>query len=213
MRRRLRLYDNGDNPGEVRPGGRTARTREAVCRATLRELADVGYAGLTVEGVAERSGVHKSTIYRRWGGVDGLVVDALDFATDDEWHPDLSGNAEANLMGFAHVALQSFADSEYGPTHTAVVAAAFQSERAVDAVHRFFADRFGRASAIVVRAVEQGELPRDTDPEAVIRFLMAPIYFRLFISREPVSEVDLEQAVQAALAAAQAGVFETQDRR
>lgn len=204
------MSGNGEVPGMARPGGRTARTREAVCRTTLRELAESGYAGLTVEGVADRSGVHKSTIYRRWGGVDGLVVDALDFAVDDDWQPDLTGNVEANLMEFAHVALQSFADPDYGPTHTAVVAAAFQSERAVDAVHRFFADRFGRASTIVDRAIEQGELPESTDPEAVIRSLMAPIYFRLFISREPVTDVDLEQAVQAALAAAQAGVFEEQ---
>ncbi|TVR73399.1 MAG: TetR/AcrR family transcriptional regulator [Sphaerobacteraceae bacterium] len=213
MRRRLRLSGEAENPGEIRPGGRTARTRESVCRSTLQVLAESGYAELTVERVAERSGVHKSTIYRRWGGIDGLVVDALAFAVDDDWEPDLSGNVEANLMEFARMALASFADPVYGPTHTAVVAAAFQSDRAVDAVHRFFADRFGRTSTIITRAIENGELPKNTDPEAVIRALMAPIYFRLFISRQSVTDVDLEQAVQAALAAAMAGVFENQERR
>uniref|UniRef100_UPI000B1D4F1A TetR/AcrR family transcriptional regulator n=1 Tax=Streptomyces atriruber TaxID=545121 RepID=UPI000B1D4F1A len=55
-------------PGTRRPGGRTARTRAAVRDAVLSGLADHGYPGLTVEYVADHSGVHKTTLYRRWGG-------------------------------------------------------------------------------------------------------------------------------------------------
>ena len=194
-------------PGEARPGGRTARNRDAVCRATLLELANHGYAALTVERVAERAGVHKTTVYRRWGGVDGLIVDALQFAVDDDWQPWLGGAVEDNLLELARVALRSFTDPETGPTHTAVVAAAFQSDEAINAVHGFFADRFGRSSRIITVATERGELPAGTDPLSVIRAVMAPIYFRLFISRESVSDDDIQQAVQAALAAARAGVF------
>jgi AcrR family transcriptional regulator len=208
MRQELRLSSGtGHEPGEMRPGGRTARNREAVCRATLRELATRDYAGLTVESVAEQAGVHKTTVYRRWGGVDGLIVDALQYAVDDDWQPDLTGTVDGNLLRFARIALDSFTDPETGPTHAAVVAAAFQSERAIDAVHSFFADRFGRASAIVEAAIERRELPPNTDAVGVIRCVMAPIYFRLFISREQVDEADVEQAVQAALAAARAGTF------
>jgi AcrR family transcriptional regulator len=207
IRQELRLMASELEPGEVRPGGRTARNREAVCRATLRELAERGYAGLTVEGVAERAGVHKTTVYRRWGGVDGLVVDALQYAVDDDWQPDTSGTVEDNLLELANVALDSFTDPETGPTHTAVVAAAFQSNDAIDAVHGFFADRFGRSSAIIAAAIERSELPGDTDPLLVVRAVMAPIYFRLFISREPVGATEIREAVFAALAAARAGVF------
>ncbi len=199
-------------PGQVRPGGRTARNREAVCRATLLELAERGYAALTVENVAERAGVHKTTVYRRWGGVHGLVVDSLQFAIDDDWQPDLSGTVEENLLDHARVALDAFLDAEIGPTHTAVVAAAFQSTEAIEAVHAFFADRFGRAASIITTAIENGELPPETDSIAVIRAVMAPIYFRLFISREGVSDGDLQQAVQAAVASARAGVFSSFDQ-
>lgn len=199
-------------PGQVRPGGRTARNREAVCRATLLELAERGYAALTVENVAERAGVHKTTVYRRWGGVHGLVVDSLQFAIDDDWQPDLSGTVEENLLDHARVALDAFLDTEIGPTHTAVVAAAFQSTEAIEAVHAFFADRFGRAASIITTAIENGELPPETDSIAVIRAVMAPIYFRLFISREGVSDGDLQQAVQAAVASARAGVFSSFDQ-
>lgn len=199
--------DEQRTAGEIRPGGRTARNRDAVCKATLRELAERGYSALTVEAVAERAGVHKTTVYRRWGGVDGLIVDALQFAVDDDWQPWLGGTVEENLLDLARVALRSFTDPETGPTHTAVVAAAFQSEDAIQAVHDFFADRFGRATAIVTQAIERGEILAGTDPFSVIRAVMAPIYFRLFISREPVNDTDVSRSVQAALAAAQAGVF------
>lgn len=199
------------SPGQVRPGGRTARNRDAVCRATLRELAERGYAGLSVDGVAERAGVHKTTVYRRWGSVEGLIVDALAYAVDDDWEPDLSGTVEENLLRMARVALASFTDPETGPTHIAVVAAAFQSVDATEAVQAFFADRFGRAAVIAERAIERGELPAGTDPVAVVRAVMAPIYFRMFISREPVGEQHLDHAVQAALAAARAGVLRTDE--
>lgn len=207
MRQELRLPAGEFEHGELRPGGRTARNREAVCRATLRELAEHGYAGVTVEDVAERAGVHKTTIYRRWGGVDGLVVDALTFAADDDWHPDTTGSVEETLLAFARDALDAFIDPETGPTHIAVVAAAFQSDKAIESVHGFFADRFGRAAVIIERAIEAGELPPDVDPVAVIRAVMAPIYFRLFISRESVEDHDVVQSVHAALAGAQAGIF------
>jgi AcrR family transcriptional regulator len=198
-------------PGEIRPGGRTARNRDAVCQSTLQELAARGYAGLTVEGVADRAGVHKTTVYRRWGGVDGLIVDALQYAADDDWSPDLSGTLDENLLRFAETALNAFLDPETGPTHTAVVASAFQSERAIEAVHAFFADRFGRAARIVQAGIERGEVPEGTDAVAVIRAVMAPMYFRLFISREPVHEEDVVRSVQAALAAARAGIYRAEE--
>ena len=61
----------------VRTGGRSARVREAILAATFSELIDSGYAALSVEAVASRAGVNKTTIYRRWPTLDDLLVDAL----------------------------------------------------------------------------------------------------------------------------------------
>ena len=61
-----------------RPAGRARpEIRAAVLAATLAELTENGYAALTVDNVARRSGVHKTTIYRRWKDREGLVADAV----------------------------------------------------------------------------------------------------------------------------------------
>src|SRR5882757_4327303 len=69
-------FDSAD-PGTVRPGGRTARVREAVLRAAGDALAEQGFAHLDLADIARRADVGKTTVYRRWGTVTGLVADVL----------------------------------------------------------------------------------------------------------------------------------------
>ena len=51
--------------------------RAAALEATIEELAESGYAGLTLGAVADRAGVNKTTLYRRWGTREALVLDAM----------------------------------------------------------------------------------------------------------------------------------------
>ncbi|WP_374193075.1 TetR/AcrR family transcriptional regulator C-terminal ligand-binding domain-containing protein [Streptomyces sp. AV19] len=194
-------------PGTVRPGGRTARTRAAVRDAVLSGLVEYGYPGLTVEYVAEHSGVHKTTLYRRWGGVEGLVADALDLAGEDTWTPPDTGSLHGDLTALAREVLDTFADPAAAAAPAAFVAAAFQSERAATALSAFYDERFGRCAPLVERAVARGEAPTGTDAGAVARAVSAPLFFRLFITREPLDEAAADQAVAAALAATRAGAF------
>lgn len=195
------------NSGTTRPGGRTARTRAAVRDATLAELAEHGYEGLTVEAVAERSGVHRTTVYRRWGGVDGLIVDALDLAGADDWRPPDTGSFAGDCRALADEVLRSFADPAQGAASAAIVAASFQSARAAEALRAFYADRHERAEVVVSRAVSRGELPAGTDAAAVVRAVVAPLYHRLFITRELLDERVAAWSADAAVVAATAGVF------
>ncbi|MGW0776375.1 TetR/AcrR family transcriptional regulator [Streptomyces sp. NPDC002835] len=194
-------------PGTLRPGGRTARTRAAVRDAVLTGLGEHGYPGLTVEYVAEHSGVHKTTLYRRWGDIEGLVADALDLAGEDDWSPPDTGSLERDLRALAREAADSFADPAQAAAPTAIIAAAFQSQRAADALHAFYTERFSRCESIVRRAVERGEAAPETDAGAVVRAVSAPIYFRLFITREPIGHAVADQAAAAAFAGVRAGAF------
>ncbi|GAA1587465.1 TetR/AcrR family transcriptional regulator [Actinomadura kijaniata] len=196
-------------PGTVRPGGRTARTRAAVRAATLAELAERGFAGLTVENVAARSGVHKTTVYRRWGGAEGLVADALELAATEPWPIPDTGSARGDLRALAQLVRTGFADPEQGPVATAFIAAALQNADAARSLAAFFTSRHEQSAVIVARAVERGEIPAGTDAAEVVRAAVAPVYYRLFVSGEPVDEAAADRAADAALAAARAGVYLT----
>ncbi|HEY9373806.1 TetR/AcrR family transcriptional regulator [Streptomyces sp.] len=196
-------------PGSRRPGGRTARTRAAVRDAVLTGLAEHGYPGLTVEYVSEHSGVHKTTLYRRWGTLEGLVADALDLAGEDDWTPPDTGSLAGDLRALAREVSESFADPAAAAAPTAFVGAAFQSPRAAEALHAFYTERFRRCEPVVERAVDRGEAPPGTDAGAVVRAVSAPLFLRLFITREPVDTALADQAAAAALAAVKAGAFTT----
>ncbi|MCC3775610.1 TetR/AcrR family transcriptional regulator [Streptomyces sp. UNOB3_S3] len=196
-------------PGTVRPGGRTARTRAAVRDAVLAGLVEHGYPGLTVEYVAERSGVHKTTLYRRWGGLDGLVAEALDLAGEDDWTPPDTGTLRGDLRALAHGIVDTFTGPGTAAAPTALIAASFRSERAAEALRGLHRERFARCGPLIARAVERGEAPAGTDAGAVVRAVSAPLFLRLFITREPVDGAVADEAVEATLAAVAAGAHVT----
>ncbi|MEU2945506.1 TetR/AcrR family transcriptional regulator [Nocardiopsis alba] len=194
-------------PGDARPGGRTARNTAAVLQATLDELGERGYGAITVDSVAARSGVHKATVYRRWGGVDGLVRAALEHSTERHWEPKLTGSLYTDLLRLVETVTSGFTEAPEREVSAAAVAAAFESEEVAEALRRFMSDRHRRAAVIVTEAIARGEAPRDTDAEEVIRSAIAPVYYRLLISREPVTADDLRRAASITAAAAAAGTF------
>ena len=65
-------------PGQPRVDPRIIRSRRAILEAALAELADRGYGAFTIDGVATRAGVARSTIYRHWPDRAGLIADAID---------------------------------------------------------------------------------------------------------------------------------------
>src|SRR5690349_3065438 len=85
------------NSGGSRPGGRSARVRAQVLEATGRRLVEQGYDALTVDSVAEAAGVHRTTVYRRWRDVGGLLADLLEAAADDSWRPADTGSLAGDL--------------------------------------------------------------------------------------------------------------------
>ncbi|MEV2278118.1 TetR/AcrR family transcriptional regulator [Nocardiopsis sp. NPDC049922] len=206
------MTSNTQTPGGSRPGGRTARNTAAVLQATLDELGEHGYHGLTVERVATRSGVHKATVYRRWGGVDGLVSAALEWSTAHAWEPTRTGDLYTDLLRLAETVARGFADAPESDLSTASIAAAISSATVAEALRAFMADRHARAAVVVEEAAARGEVPEDTDAHEVVRVAVAPVYYRLFVSREPVTAADLRRAARTAADAAARGLLTTDHR-
>ncbi|GFH66568.1 TetR/AcrR family transcriptional regulator [Streptomyces diastaticus] len=188
-----------------RPGGRTARTRRQVLDAVLAELGDHGYDGLTVEAVAGRAGVHRTTVYRRWRDVGGLLADVLDAAGADDWAAPDTGSLEEDLTGLndeIHDALTA-----RPPVVPALIAASFRSPQAAEAQRRLWDDRYARCEAVVERAVGRGELPPGTAARPLLVAATAPLYHQLLLLGDASDPHLARRSARAAARAAAAGAF------
>lgn len=191
-------------PGR-RPGGRSARVRALVLDAVRAQLVEEGYDALTVDAVAARAGVHRTTVYRRWRDVGGLLADVLDAAADDDWRPADTGSLAGDLTALNQEVLTSLTTGP--PLTSALIAASFRSAEAAEALGRFWADRYARCEALVRRAAERGETPPGTDPQRLLLAATAPVYHHaVLLRRAPDPGLPRDAARAAALAAA-AGAF------
>ncbi|MET7324665.1 TetR/AcrR family transcriptional regulator [Streptomyces sp. NPDC005549] len=191
---------------ERRPGGRTARIRAQVLDAVRAELAETGHEGLTVEGVAARAGVHRTTVYRRWRDVGGLLVDVIDAAGEMDWRPPDTGSLRGDLTALNREIQESLV---VRPSFAvALMAASFHSEQAARAQTRLWADRYAQCEVLVERAVGRGELPaRDVDAHGLLIAATAPLYHHLVLLRAGPDPRLPERAAEAAVLAAAAGAF------
>jgi AcrR family transcriptional regulator len=190
--------------GTVRTGGRSARVRAAVYEATLLELKRRGYAALAIEDIAARAGVHKTTIYRRWGTKDTLLAAAMGDLVDARVPVPDTGAIETDLCEFAR-SIVDVLTSDAGAIVVAVLFSdAARAPEVAEVKRNLFAERQRLAAPIVERAIQRGELPPDTDPHELIGMVAAPIYYRLLVTGEPIDRAVGDRAALAALAAARA---------
>ncbi|MGW0733984.1 TetR/AcrR family transcriptional regulator [Streptomyces sp. NPDC002851] len=202
-------------PAPRNPGiGRGLKVRDAVLRSALDELAATGWTALTIEGVARRAGVHKTTVYRRWKDRATLVTEALaEHAAADIPIPD-TGTVEGDLRTLAARLVAHLTSPAQQAVTAAVFSDAARLPEVADVRRRVFVDRFRRAEPITERAVARGELPTGTDHPLLMKSLIAPVYLRLLVTAEPLDADTAEHAAAITLAAARAGAFvrEFEDR-
>ncbi|SEK49209.1 TetR/AcrR family transcriptional regulator [Streptacidiphilus jiangxiensis] len=195
-------------PGTHRPGGRTARNREAVLDAALATLAEVGYADTCVQDIATRAGVAPSTIYRRWGNRDGIILDlALTLVAEPVAALPDTGDLETDLAALAHAIVEVMQSPRIGLVQSILFAAAVQTPTARQTLNTIITRRVEDTKGIAERAVARGELPADTDPARVINTLAAPIYHRWFITGETPDTDDLTRFAKVATLAARHGLL------
>ena len=200
-------------PGSLRPGGRTAAVRAAVLRATGEMLVESGLQGLELTAVAERAGVGKSTVYRRWGSVPALVTDLLcDMAAQSLQRAD-TGSLRGDLRANAALVRRTLMNPRQGRLFKAIIAASSCDDRTAAALSTFYDRRVAEWAGCVADAVARGEAPTGTDAAAAIRQVSAPLYYQFLTSTRPLTTKDAERAVDAAIAAITVGAFVRGGRR
>lgn len=167
----------------ARPGGRTARTRERVLDAVAALLLEGGYDAVTMDAVAARSGVHRTTVYRRWRDPGGLLADALDAAREQAWEPPDTGTLRGDLLEINRQIVAALTEE---PSITrALITASFRSPAAAQALQHFWETRYTAAAAVVDRAATRGETAPGVDARTVLIASCAPIFYELTLLRTP----------------------------
>jgi AcrR family transcriptional regulator len=188
-----------------RPGGRTARTRAVVLAAVEAELLDHGFDGLTVDAVAERSGVHRATVYRRWRDVGGLLADALAAGREDGWQPPDLGSLVADLAGLNRDVVEHLTGER--SLGRALIVASYRSAAAAAALREFLDDRYRRCEVVVGRAIARGEAPAGTDARRLLVAATAPLYHEILLLGGTVDDALAARCATDAARAAAAGVY------
>ncbi len=187
--------------------GRGPKVRSALLAATIDELSERGYAAFTIDNVAHRVGVHKTTVYRRWPDRETLIADALGESIAAEIPIPDTGSVDDDLRALAR-SVVAWANSPSGRAVLAVmVSTAAGLPAPPNSARHVFRDRIRQTLPVVTRAVERGELPAGTDSAELIKTLVAPIYFRVLITGERVDETTADAAAAVALNAARARLF------
>ena len=186
--------------GDRRPGGRSARIRTAVLAAATEVLSDTGYEGLSVEAVADRAGVHKTTVYRRWPTKADLAFEAIRERSQQRVPVPDTGSFGGDLKALARAVVANIASPTGSNVTRTLVAAASTSPDVSAGTAAFWSERLALTAAIVDRAVERGELAVGSDPLLIIETLIGPFYVRLLLTGEPI-DVAFADGVAALVAA------------
>jgi AcrR family transcriptional regulator len=179
---------------------RGEHVRQNVLAAALEELAANGFDGATVAGVAKRSGVHETTVYRRWVTRENLLVAALLERSADAIPAPDTGSTREDLLAMVRGVI-AYAGSAEG---TAVLRAALLpvDDAYAGAREAFWARRLDALSPVVTRGIERGDVRADIDARLLLEMLVAPIHGRLLLTGEPVDDDFAQQLVDQALSGA-----------
>jgi AcrR family transcriptional regulator len=157
----------------------------AIVDATLRLLADGGYAALTMEAVAALAGVGKATLYRRYTGKEQLVVDAV--ATLSETPEVVEGAGVRDELVARLEAVRRKSDSSLaGQIFPQLISAAADHPELMRSYRRqVLAPRRAAFAATLHRGVAQGLVRADVDVDHAIDMLVGPMAYRNLIRNDP----------------------------
>ncbi len=178
---------------------RVERSRIVILAAAVGELADRGYGGVTIESVAARAGVGKSTIYRHWPDKLALIADAFE-TFHEQMVPDLGPRSarESIVLLLGHVA-EVVVDSTFSRCIPALIEGAERDARGREFHHRYSTERRQALVELVARGVADGEFAAGVDPELATAALLGTIFYRRLMTGVPFDPGDAGKLVDTVL--------------
>ncbi|MFI5695564.1 TetR/AcrR family transcriptional regulator [Kribbella sp. NPDC051586] len=181
--------------GRGRP--RDAGVEARVLDAAMTEMRANGYDGLSVDRVAERAGVAKTTLYRRWSSKAELVMAMISELTSGVRF-DPSGEPRRDLTEFV-AGIAAALDAIPTTLVADLVAAAAREPRVGEGVRALWAERHAVVAAAITRAQADGLMPAHADPRVIVDQLVGALYYRLLITGEPIDPAYVRALVLSTL--------------
>ncbi|MDE0909655.1 MAG: TetR/AcrR family transcriptional regulator, partial [Myxococcota bacterium] len=157
---------------------RSEEAHQAILDATLELLVEVGFSGLTVEGVASRAGVGKATIYRRWASKIPLIVEA--FGQLPGFEDCDTGSLAEDLKQMLKRYLEVFNTTALSAVLPSLAGERFHNPELSVLFEPVSKNRRQPLLAAFDRARERGEIPSDIDIELAADLVVGPIAVALF---------------------------------
>jgi AcrR family transcriptional regulator len=178
---------------------RIERSRIVILKAAVDELAHVGYGGVTIESIAARAGVGKSTIYRHWPDKLELIADAFE-TFHEQMVPDLSSARprESIVLLLGHVA-EVVVDSTFSRCIPALIEGAERDARVRAFHHGYSANRRQVLIELIARGIRDGEFRDTVDPELATSALLGAIFYRRLMTGDPLDPAEAGELVETVL--------------
>jgi AcrR family transcriptional regulator len=171
---------------------RSERRHKAILQAAIDLVHEKGFRGLSVESLAAKTGVAKTTIYRRWPNKAAVVMDAFMQRLLWTQFPNTKKATDSIRLQMRSMA-KAFRAKDGAVVKALIAEAGFDVELANAIRDRWTVPRRKLALAVLQRAVSQGELRSDIDLEATIDLLYAPMYYRLQRGTPPLSDEYIDE--------------------
>jgi AcrR family transcriptional regulator len=175
-----------------RPGGRTADVTVKIYTAVQELLIKGGAKACGFAAVAERAGIERSTLHRRFADKWEMIIDAFMAKGQASIVPDDTGSFAGDLRSLL-VVLASALESPLGPAMLA--AAAEMRVSNPDFPRTYFDRRMNQLDPMFDRAIARAELGEDVDRELVFSSAAGPLYFRLFITGRQLDDSFIDSVV------------------
>ncbi len=174
----------------------------AIFRATLEELASADYGALSIDSVAKRAGVNKTTIYRRWPTKAELVSGALNALTDEIVCAPSAGSLRADLLEIGR-RMRDVAMSLEGQGLARLGVLRAPDPDLADVAEHLRVRRERKLEQLLATALERNELAKGADLPLLLDMLGGLLHVRFFVKGDGVDDLVLVRAVDILLHGAQ----------
>jgi len=194
-----------------RPVGRprSNEVHSAILKATLELLADEGFDGMSIEAVAKRAGVGKTTIYRRWSSKKALVLDALKTLNTEVSVVD-TGNFHEDATAFLHDTVRAYlriTNPQHVELSLKIIGELYERPDLFSTLYaQLFEPRNRQLELLIRRAQDRRELWHDLDATLIMDLIAGPIIVHALLSTVRLTPYTLDEVVTLTVDAALSGV-------